>query len=436
MIPRFEGSREAWRRVLRSAGTLMSGQLAARVVGFATVFVLARAIAPSGFGLVMLGATLVLFFGILVDAGTEVLNVRNIAREPERLRAIVEPLLGLKLALCVPAAALFGLAVFLTADSSADRLTLGLFVLVLPMAALNLRWMVLGSGGSRAIAVGGVAKELVILVGVLAMVRELHDTTLVALLVAVGELTSAAVVLYWVKRRFGLPRPRIDLEAWRSALRAGWPLLVNNIARTAVVSLDVVLIALFLDRHAVGLYTAAYKPILFAISGMALFFLSFLAHYSAARGEDARQAFRRTVTLALGLSLPVAVLLTFQSPLFVRVAYGDAFAGAAAALAVLAWSIPIAAVSEPYRQALIAGGRERVLMRNNIVGALVNGAANIFVIPVAGIVGAAAVTLASELLIGALNARAVVVHRLERSPVSVIADYVRWHRPRLPRRAG
>ena len=435
MIRKSDASRTAWRGVVRSSGALMSGQLAARLLGFATVFVLARAIEPSGFGLVMLGATLVIFFGILVDAGTELINVRDIAREPERLRAIVEPILGLKLALSVPAAALFGVAVFAAADSGADRLTLGLFVLVLPVAALNLRWIVLGIGGSSAIAIGSVVKELLVLVGVLWLVRGLHDTTVVALLVAAGEFASAIVVLVWARRRFGLLRPRIDLQAWGTALRSGWPILVNNLARTAVISLDVVLIALLLDRHSVGLYTAAYKPVLFAISGMALFFVSFLAHYSAARGEDANQAFRRTVTLAVMVTIPAALLLAVESSLFVELAYGEAFAGAAFALALLAWSVPIAAVSEPYRQALIAGGREQLLMRNNIIGALLNLGANLIVIPLAGIAGAAAVTLATEALIAALNARAVVTQRLERSPVSVLVDYVRWHKPSLARRA-
>ena len=435
MMPRFDHSRAAWRAVLQTSGTLMTGQLAARLLGFATVFVLARAIEPRGFGLVTLGVTLVLFFGIVVDAGTEVLNVRDVAREPQRLRAIVEPVLGLKLALSVPAAALFGVAVFAAADSSADRMALGLFVLVLPIAALNLRWIVVAIGGSRAIAVGGVIKELILLAGVLLLVRETHDTTLVALLIAVGELASVLVVLRWTKRRFGLLRPRIDLKAWRDALRSGSPILVNNLARTVVISLDVVLIALFLDREAVGLYSAAYKPVLFVISGMALFFVSFLAHYSAAAGEEAKQLFRRTVTLAVMVTVPAALLLASESSFLVRLTYGDAFAGAAAVLTVLAWSVPIAAVSEPYRQALIAGGRERLLMRNNVIGAALNGAANLAVIPLVGIVGAAAVTLASEALIALLNARAVVAHRLERSPVRVLADYIRWHKPTLPRRA-
>lgn len=431
MIPRlsWDVSRAGWRGLLRSFRLLMSGELAARLLGFASVFVLARAIEPAGFGIVSLGTTLVIFFTILVDAGTEVLNVRDIARQPGRLREIAEPVLGLRLTLSVPAAALFGATVFVAADEAADRLTLGVFALVLPMAALNLRWMVLGVGASKAIAVGSVAKELLVLAGVVVLVRERHDTLIVAVLVAAGELANAAVVLYALYRRFGFLRPRVHVRIWSRILRDGRPVLINNVARTVVFSLDVLLIALFLGRESVGLYSAAYKPVLFALSALSLFFVSFLAHYSAAAGEDARQLFRRTVAVAVGVTVPAAAVAALASGQFVRIAYGDAFTGAAAAMAVLVWTLPILAVSGAYRHALIAGHREHRLMRNNLVGALFNAVANLAAIPLAGIVGAAAVTIASEALITALNVRAVVGYELERSPVTVLAEWLRWHVP-------
>lgn len=434
MIWPFQVSRTGWRALVRSARTLISGEIVARLLGFATIFVLARAIEPGGFGVVTLGTTLLIFFSILVDAGTETLNVRDIARQPERLRELAEPILGLRLALSLPAAALLGAVVFVAAPPGGDRLTLGVFALVLPMAALNLRWMVVGVGASRAIALGGVLKELVVLAGVLAVVRELHDTLIVALLVTAGETLNAAVVIYAVRRRFGALRPRVDRAMWRRALRRGRPILVNNLARTVVFSLDVLLIGVFLGREQVGLYGAAYRPVLFAVTALALFLVSFLAHYSATADEDASQIFRRTVVLALGLTFPGALLLSLESSRFVHLAYGPAFAAAAPVLAVLIWTVPILAVGGTYRQTLVAAHRERRLMANNVLGAVFNAAANLVVIPLTGIVGAAVVTVVSEAIIAALNARAVVSEGLERSPVRVVADFVRWHGPTRSRR--
>jgi O-antigen/teichoic acid export membrane protein len=428
-------SRAGWRSLLQSFRVLISGELAARVLGFLSIFVLARALEPGGFGLVTLGTTLVAYLVIFVDSGTETLNVRNIAREPQRFRDIVEPVLGLRLALSVPAAGVLGVAAVIAAEPGSDRVALGLFALILPMAALNVRWMALGVRASRAIAMSAVAKELIVLIGVLLLVRRSHDTVIVAVLIAAGELLAASVLLDAMRRRFGFIRPRIDLAAWRASLHAGRTILVNSLARATVYSFDILLIAVVLTRVDVGLYTAAYKPVLFAITGLAIFYVSFLASYSAAKGEDAAQLFRRTVAIALGATVPVALVTSITSEHLTRLAYGSDYEGAAVALAILVWCVPVLAVTGAYAQAMIAGHRERRLMKINVIGAAVNVAGNVAAVPLVGIAGAAAVTLASEVLILTLMARAVVGYGIERSPWDLAKDFVRFHKPARSGRA-
>jgi O-antigen/teichoic acid export membrane protein len=207
------------------------------------------------------------------------------------------------------------------------------------------------------------------------------------------------------------------------------------VARAIVYSFDVLVIATLLGRHSVGLYTAAYKPVLFAITALAIFYVSFLASYSAAEGQSAAQLFRRTVAIALGCTVPVALLIAIGSSAFCRLAYGSAYAGAALPLAILIWCVPVVAINGAYANALIAGHRERSLMFINVTGAGFNLLCTVVAVPLAGLAGAAAVTLASELLIMALLARSVVTRGLERSPVSIIVDFFRWHAPTKPPRA-
>jgi O-antigen/teichoic acid export membrane protein len=423
-------SRAGWISLVASARTLMSGEAVARLLGFATVFVLARSLEPGGFGLVTLGTTIVAFLVIFVDSGTELINVRDIAREPQRFKEIVEPVLGLRLALSIPSAALLAIVVLVAAKAGADRIALGLFALVLPMTALNLRWMALGVGASKAIAISKVARELIVLGGVLLWVNRSHDATIVAVLFAAGEFVGAAVVLDAARRRFGFVRPRVNTTFWRTSMRASRPILVNTVARATVYTFDVVLIAALLGRAPVGLYTAAYKPVLLGVTVLAIFFVSFLASYSAAEGEDAAQLFRRTVAIVLGGAVPAALVLSLGASVFCDLAYGGAYGGAATALAIVVWSLPILAISGAYANVLIAGNRPDSLMAINIVGAVVNVIANVVAVPLAGIAGAAAVTVGSELLVMSLTARAVVRYELERSPIAILKSFVRWHRPK------
>src|SRR5437588_12759250 len=103
---------------------------------------------------------------------------------------------------------------------------------------------------------------------------------------------------------------------------------------------------------------------------------------------------------------PLAVLLSSAAVVAVPLVFGDAYRGAAAALVVLAWRIPIMALTSPLGSSLIAAGRQTTLMRINVVGALVLVGADLVAVPLGGIVGAAAVSVVVSLVVLALTWRA------------------------------
>ncbi|MGI8593478.1 MAG: flippase [Solirubrobacteraceae bacterium] len=398
----------SWRTLVRSFGALVVGEGFARLFGFVAIVIMARRLDPDGFGLVTLGATLVLWFGIVVDSGTEVLNVRDIARAPERFKEIAEPVLGLRLALSAAAMVLLGGAALLASTRLSDRIVLWLFVLWLPMIAINLRWMVLGIDKARTVAFANASGQLVFAAGVALLVVDVHGTIAVPLLQTAGEAIYALIVLYAVGRRFGLVRPRVDLERWKAMLSESGPLMANQIARAAVYSLSFLVVAVFLGRGDVGFLGAAYKPVLFFVGAMGLFYVSFLSSFSALDAEHQRSLFRKTTLAAAGITIPLALAMSAGAGVIVGLVYGDAYAPAALVLAILAWTIPVLALNGPFSNALIAGHHQRVLMRNNLVGAGVSLVANFAVVPWAGIAGVAAVAVASELLIVILQYRSAV----------------------------
>ena len=147
----------SWRVLVRSFSTLAAGEVLARVAGLAAVLLLARRLGPAGFGLITLGLTLIGWFGLVVDSGTELLNVREVARRPDQFRQIASSMLGLRLTLSLLAAGVFVVGIETLGRSAAVKSVVVLFALALPGLALNLRWMVLGIHRARAIAVGNIA---------------------------------------------------------------------------------------------------------------------------------------------------------------------------------------------------------------------------------------------------------------------------------------
>ena len=81
--------------------------MAARLFGLLGVLVLARRLGPSDFGIVSFALSLVGWFGLAVDSGTELISVRDIAREPHRFRELADRVLGLRLVLSVVAGGAF-----------------------------------------------------------------------------------------------------------------------------------------------------------------------------------------------------------------------------------------------------------------------------------------------------------------------------------------
>jgi O-antigen/teichoic acid export membrane protein len=381
--------------------------VAARIFGLAGVLLLARRLGPSDFGIVSFALALVGWFGLAVDSGTELLNVRDIAREPHRFRELADHVLGLRLVLSILAGGIFVAVVEVFTHSTRVRDAVVLFAVVFPALALNLRWMVLGVRSAKAVAAGNVAARAVLALGILLFVHGSADLHRVPFLELAAELSYAAVISVAVARHFGFARPRVDVAAWIGTLRQSLPLLVNAFARAAFYSFDVVAIELFLGPRKVGLYAAASKPVLFFTGALGLFSIAFLSSFSAAAPQEARTLLRRSLRTSFALCLVLAALLSAGAVVAVPLVFGDAYRGAVAGLAVLAWRIPAMALSSPLGSALIAAGRQKTLMRNNVAGALALVGGDIAAVPFVGIVGAAAVSVLASILVVGLNYRAV-----------------------------
>ncbi|HEU0304019.1 MAG TPA: oligosaccharide flippase family protein [Gaiellaceae bacterium] len=396
-----------WRTILRRFAALFAGEGAARVIGFVIVLLLARRLGPTGFGIVTFGFTLVAWFSFVADSGTEILNVREIARRPDRFRSIAERVLGLRIALSVVATGLFLLAVLLFARSDLTRSTLVLFALMLPASALNLRWMVLGVGGSRAIALGQVLSRIVVLGGIVLLVADASDIKSVPVLEAVGAYIYALVILVLVGGGIRALRPRVDLPAWRDTLRQSMPLMVSGLARAAVVSFDIILIELALGPRDVGIYGVASKPALFFTGVVGLFSMAFLSAFSATALDSAAALQGRAMKWAFAVGVAVAAVVCVSS-LLIPFVFGDAYEEAVAVLAIIAWRIPIAVLSSVYGSVLIARDRQNDVMRNSLLVAGFVVAADLVAVLTVGLLGAAVVSLVAVAFSFVLNRRSAL----------------------------
>jgi O-antigen/teichoic acid export membrane protein len=222
---------------------------------------------------------------------------------------------------------------------------------------------------------------------------------LAAHVVAAGIAALLARALTGPARR-DAHRPALRL---RDLVRQAAPFGATAAAQSLYTRLDVLLLGQLASSRAVGLYSVAYKaPNLLTYLGSTVAGPLFPLMAQTGATENP-VAFQRAVR-ALGVMGPaVALALSGLAAPILGLLYGAEYEAAAPLLVLLAWSAAANWLYAPIAVALQARRCEGWWLAGLIAALAVNAAGNLWMIPRWGALGAAAATLASELVLVAIG---------------------------------
>ncbi len=384
---------------------LGGGEVLARLCAFAATVYLARTLSPAMYGIVGVAMGIMLYLNQVADGGIELVGVPLVARARDRVAELAEPVLSVRF---VAAAALTALtiALGLTILPQPDGAVIAASSLALLCAALSVRWVHLGLERAGGVAVSRTVGEVVALVGIVALVRGAGDVGMVPLAQFVGAAVTSGILLLTLRR------DRIQLN-WRWAPGSAAPVFQRSrhlvgftLLGLLLFNFDLIYLRLRTGPEAAGYYAASYTLIAFAANLIVAFAHTVLPNLTRLEGDaEARGTLFSTVCAqAFALALPVGVGAWYVADQVVVQIFGDAYRPGVVALQWLAWSIPLAALRELPVVALIAAGQERWLLRVNATTAVCNIALVLGAVPAFGLVGAAAATVATEVIRLALAA--------------------------------
>jgi O-antigen/teichoic acid export membrane protein len=389
--------------VASNATWLTVALVAARACTFALAIVLARKLGVSAYGrygiAVAIGSMIVPLFdiGITPYMTREVARNRasgdlqavGLARQKALLAIAALSLTALITAIVAPGWDSFGVLVVMVASMLADGFSgfvysyfQGLERMAFQARQTTLAAMARGLGGIACVFIFGSLLSVIAWMLVVSAVQV--GVAARRFTGALGERAPEAVADR---------RTSID---WRSVITMGLITLFALI----YLQVDAVIIGIFENNHAVGLYVAAYAivgglqiiPWQIAVALTPVFARSYSS--DPARFQKVWQDGLRAVLL---ISVPLALVATLLAGPLLTFAFGAKFHAAATALAILAWSSPIWSLNMTCGAALRAAGRERWLAWATGVGLALNIGLNLWAVPEFGIAGASAVTVATEL---------------------------------------
>lgn len=390
----------------------MAIQVVARVLnlglGIVVTALVARALGDAGFGQWSTLLVVVQLSAYFTSFGVESVVVRQAAAEPDREEEWTGVLLVLRLLLAVPAL-IVGLIVVLAVQESSAMLAAGLLLLLqipfnvgaslrvvhqmrvrnwIPMIVLTLNSVVWGAAVLVIFLSGG---------GLVA---------LAAAFTATAALT--ALVQTWLAVRLVRPDLRPSRAAVLEVARIGIPVGVSGLLVMAYARIDQLIVFSVAGSSEAGLYGAVYRIVEQAQFVPVSVMTTLMPILTVAWASDRERMLRigrlsaEYLTIASLGGLAGAIVLA--EPLVVLL-YGSDFEAAAPALPVLAGAFVFICFGYLTTNLLLIVGLQRRLVGIGVLGLAVNVAGNLVLVPAVGFIGAAWMTLATEVVVVGAAAR-------------------------------
>jgi O-antigen/teichoic acid export membrane protein len=222
-------------------------------------------------------------------------------------------------------------------------------------------------------------------------------------------LTCIAFAVYTAKKLpISVKGENVNAHSLRKELLIfSLPLLAVSILGMIMTWTDTLMLGYFKTPDIVGLYNAALplaSLIPVVLTSMIFLYVPIASQlYSQNLMDELRRNYAILTKWMFALSLPLFLIIFLFPETVLNTLFGSRYIEASIALQILALGMFIHTFLGPNGATLIITGKTRFLMWTSLIGAIMNIALNIFLIPLLGIVGAAIASAASLAVINVLN---------------------------------
>ncbi len=398
------------RRILKYTGIFMIMELGTRIMDAAVSVVLARYLAPQGYGLLAFALSFSSLFSILPGFGMGSLSTRDVSRDRTQLnRYVVNGFLA-KIPLSLATVAMMAGAAWFWHFPGPKCQAIGLAA-VLMLFEANLTYAL--SFFQAVQRVASVARinltvRLGWVLGSLAVIAMhggiAHLLAIRAVITGLGLLATVLILHF----RIETIRWEVDTAFIVRFLKASFPFLLFKLYGTLYMDIDTVMLSVMRGDVMTGWYASAQKflrVLTFVPNSFCAAMLPVISSASKDQRGEVVVSITRSCKYLLLIGLPIAGAVCSMADPIIRLLYGPNYQGAVPALQILVWAVPFSFLNGAMIVAVAAVGREKTGSVCLIFGALFSSLSNLLVIPLFGHLGAASTTVTAETCIFFLQLR-------------------------------
>jgi O-antigen/teichoic acid export membrane protein len=363
------------RTILQNFASLGASALATRMTGLATNAVLARRVSTSGYGISGIAQSVTTYFSLLSDLGLGTVAIREGAQHPERLQGVISSMMGLRLALASVASLLGLLIASHLPFSESSRSLFRLFLLTLPIQALNVDWVFRAVQKMYWNTILEVSCAVLGLILTITWVRGPHDILRVAIIAAIAAAVTAFFGVLVLGRLGYHARPTFAVAEAKYFLGQSLPLCVSSLGILLYSQANNLILGAVRGENDVGLYGAAtrmsqcfYAPVWLYFAAMAPALMQSWTHSP----DRARALLSDSIRLTAIASIGFGLLGASAGSWLMATVFGKPFRGSGPAFEIMIWTGVIIAIGHNWGELAVAARKNRLLLQSTFVGAVVN----------------------------------------------------------------
>lgn len=398
----------------RAAGDVIiqvAGRVFNLVLGVVVTVLIVRLLGDEGYGEWSTAFAIIGIGGYFADFGFEQVAVRRAAAEPEREAEWIGALLTLRFALAVPVTFLC-IAVLLLMANNSDMREAGLLICLTPLltsanvlrTAFQLR--VRNDVPTALVTVNSILWTVAV---VLIWFADAGIVTLAAAFLLTGTITAMAEGV--LALRVAKISIRGTAKLWGELAKVGLSVGIAGLLTLAYARIDQLLVFQLAGEHDAGEYGAAYRLLdsaqFLPIAVMTTMFPILSAAYPGNMGRVRTLVDASAEYLAMA-SLPALAFALAAGQHLTDFLFGPEFSDSAVALKIFMGVFVLICFGYLVGNLVLVLDLQRRFIRYAAIALVFNVTVNLIVIPEHGFVGAAWVTLATEVLILALSSRMVI----------------------------
>jgi len=387
-------------RILKNLLSLSAAEAVRKGVAFFTYAILARVLNPVGFGDFTWAMTFVMYFLLFVDMGFNIIGIREIARDHSIIKKYVNHIITIRTIISI-----FSFLIMLLIAFVIDRpLDVKIMVIIsginLFANALLVDWVFQGIEKMEVIALRQIIVGVMNLIGVIVFVNSPDDKIAAMLVFMLSLLLNSFWLLGYYIKTYGMVKFSYNKELWKKLFEAAIPMGVSNLFIVVITGTSIILLGLMTNKGETGLFAAAHKIFMISLLPITIIQGTMFPIISRAKTlEDKQTLLNKYTTFVYFIGGIICFSILAYSNEVIFIVFGPMYDSSSVILQVLMINSLLIHFNNSYSTPLIAWNHEKEVLKVTIVGAAINVAMNLYLIPIYGAYGSAWANFAGEISI-------------------------------------